>query len=79
MGAAGLRSGAVALLLTSRAENALARVGSLQLRRGEPAAAPQAPNHLAGHLALLPLVAAGGPCVLAAASPPDAIARVELV
>jgi hypothetical protein len=34
---------------------------------------------LPGHLALLPLVAAAGPCELACASPPDAIARVELI
>jgi 3-oxoacyl-[acyl-carrier-protein] synthase-1/3-oxoacyl-[acyl-carrier-protein] synthase II len=69
--------GAVALLLTSIAQGALARVGALELRRGDapPAAAAGDP----GHRALLPLVAARGPCVLVSASPPDAIARVELV
>jgi 3-oxoacyl-[acyl-carrier-protein] synthase-1/3-oxoacyl-[acyl-carrier-protein] synthase II len=70
-----VRGGAVALLVTSVAEGALARVGSLQLRRGGAAASPWAP----GHAALLPLVAAAGACELASASPPDAMARVELL
>jgi 3-oxoacyl-[acyl-carrier-protein] synthase-1/3-oxoacyl-[acyl-carrier-protein] synthase II len=69
------RSGAVALLLTAAPEGAFARVGPMQLRRGDPAAAPRA----AGHLALLPLLAARKPCELACASPPDAFARVQLV
>jgi 3-oxoacyl-[acyl-carrier-protein] synthase-1/3-oxoacyl-[acyl-carrier-protein] synthase II len=70
-----LRSGAVAVLVTSCRADVLARVGAVSLRRGDPAEVPFAP----GHLALLPLVAAAGPCRLACASPPDAHARIELV
>ncbi len=72
-----LRSGAVAVLVSCRGreEGAIARVGAVRLCRGEPVAAPV----LAGHAALLPLVAAAGPCELACASPPDAVARVELL
>jgi 3-oxoacyl-[acyl-carrier-protein] synthase-1/3-oxoacyl-[acyl-carrier-protein] synthase II len=73
-----LRSGAVAVLLTARPEGALARVGAMHLRRGDADGAARAPVR-AGHLALLPLVAAAGPCELTCASPPDAVARVELV
>jgi 3-oxoacyl-[acyl-carrier-protein] synthase-1/3-oxoacyl-[acyl-carrier-protein] synthase II len=70
-----VRSGAVALLLSTDGSGALARVGTLQIRRGERAPAAVAP----GHLALLPLVAARGPCELECSSPPDAFARIELV
>jgi 3-oxoacyl-[acyl-carrier-protein] synthase-1/3-oxoacyl-[acyl-carrier-protein] synthase II len=70
-----IRSGAVAVLLTARPEGAVARVGAMHLRRGGPAEGPLLP----GHLALAPLVAAPGPFELACASPPDAIALVELI
>jgi 3-oxoacyl-[acyl-carrier-protein] synthase-1/3-oxoacyl-[acyl-carrier-protein] synthase II len=70
-----VQRGAVALLVTSSPDGALARVGALELRRGVPATAAVA----AGHRALLPLVSAQGPCILVCASPPDATARVELV
>ena len=75
LGGGKARSGAVALLLSQDGAGAIARVGALQLRRGELGSAPVSP----GHLALLPLVAARGPCELACASPPDAFARIELV
>jgi 3-oxoacyl-[acyl-carrier-protein] synthase-1/3-oxoacyl-[acyl-carrier-protein] synthase II len=75
LGGTGARSGAVALLLSPDGAGALARVGTLQLRRGEAASAPVSP----GHLALLPLVAVSGPCKLECSSPPDAFARIELV
>jgi 3-oxoacyl-[acyl-carrier-protein] synthase-1/3-oxoacyl-[acyl-carrier-protein] synthase II len=76
-----VRRGAVAVLVTARPEGALARVGAMHVRRGgaDAAAAAATGPLLPGHLALLPLVAAAGPCELACASPPDAIARVELV
>jgi 3-oxoacyl-[acyl-carrier-protein] synthase II len=70
-----LRSGAVAVLLSaSGGEGARARIGDIALRRGEPASASAAP----GHLALLPLLAASVPAVIACSSPPDAFARVVL-
>jgi 3-oxoacyl-[acyl-carrier-protein] synthase-1/3-oxoacyl-[acyl-carrier-protein] synthase II len=75
MGGGAVQRGAVALLVTSSPEGAIARVGAIDLRRGSPTMAVVA----AGHRALLPLVSAQGPCVLACASPPDATARVELV
>jgi 3-oxoacyl-[acyl-carrier-protein] synthase-1/3-oxoacyl-[acyl-carrier-protein] synthase II len=75
LGSGAVQRGAVALLVTSSPDGALAGVGPIELRRGAPASATVA----AGHLALLPLVSAQGPCVLACASPPDATARIELV
>jgi 3-oxoacyl-[acyl-carrier-protein] synthase-1/3-oxoacyl-[acyl-carrier-protein] synthase II len=69
-----LQSGAVAVLLSAEPAGALARVGRLQLRRGEPAGA----RLDAGHRALLPLVTSAAPWDLACASPPDAVARVTL-
>jgi 3-oxoacyl-[acyl-carrier-protein] synthase II len=74
-------SGAVALLLSTSPENARGRVGEMHVRRGEPATAPIAAGHLAGHLALRPLLDEGFFGDLASASPPDAVAlaRIERV
>jgi 3-oxoacyl-[acyl-carrier-protein] synthase II len=70
-----LRAGAVAVLLSARqGSGARARIGAITLRRGEPAEGGLAD----GHLALLPLLAARLPRALVAASPPDALARVDL-
>ncbi len=70
-----LGSGAVAVLLDARGgERARARVGSIQLRRGEPSSGPVA----GGHRALLPLLGGRLPTELTCGSPPDAIARVAL-
>ena len=70
----GLDSGAVAVLLEARGEGARARVGSIQLRRGELSSARAA----GGHRALLPLVRRPLPAELTCGSPPDGIARVAL-
>jgi 3-oxoacyl-[acyl-carrier-protein] synthase II len=79
-----MRSGAVALLVSSEARSARARVGPVTLRRGAPAwvasAASAAPAP--GHLALLPLVSLAGsdlPGAVEGVTPPDAFARVVLV
>jgi 3-oxoacyl-[acyl-carrier-protein] synthase II len=82
-----MRSGAVALLVSSEARSARARIGRVTLRRGAPASvapvASAAPGADApGHLALLPLVSVAGsgiPGAVQAVSPPDAFARVVLV
>jgi 3-oxoacyl-[acyl-carrier-protein] synthase-1/3-oxoacyl-[acyl-carrier-protein] synthase II len=73
-----IHSGAVAVLLSCDGENALARVGEMQLRRGVPAEAPFG-GAAPGHRALLPLVSSAGPCTLACATPPDSFARLELL
>jgi 3-oxoacyl-[acyl-carrier-protein] synthase II len=67
-------SGAVALLLTTTATDAWARVGELGVRRGEAVDGPIA----AGHLALLPLVGGSFAGDLIATSPPDARAVVRI-
>lgn len=69
-----IRCGAVALLVSSEAAGARARVGAVTLRRGVPAfvALP------AGHLALLPLVGGELPGAVESTTPPDAFARVAL-
>ena len=70
-----LAAGAVAVLLDARGgEGARARVGTIQLRRGERASGPVA----RGHRALLPLADRRLPHELACVTPPDAIARVAL-
>jgi 3-oxoacyl-[acyl-carrier-protein] synthase II len=69
-----LAVGAVAVLLDARGDGARARIGSIQLRRGDRASGPVA----AGHRALLPLVDRRLPHELACVSPPDGIARVVL-
>jgi 3-oxoacyl-[acyl-carrier-protein] synthase II len=74
LGGASLRSGAVAVLVSSAPEGARARVGAIELRRGAAVDGPLA----AGHLALRPLLASTLPATLFGASPPDAFARVAL-
>jgi 3-oxoacyl-[acyl-carrier-protein] synthase II len=74
LGGAALRSGAVAVLISGASRGARARVGAIELRRGDAADGPLA----AGHLALRPLLASALPRVLIGASPPDALARVAL-
>jgi 3-oxoacyl-[acyl-carrier-protein] synthase-1/3-oxoacyl-[acyl-carrier-protein] synthase II len=67
-------AGAVALLISSSPGGACARVGEVRLERGRPVTG----STPAGHRALLPLVAAAGPCELECTAPPDAVARVRL-
>jgi 3-oxoacyl-[acyl-carrier-protein] synthase-1/3-oxoacyl-[acyl-carrier-protein] synthase II len=72
----GLRSGAVAVLLSTSGAGARARVGAISLRRGVRVVA-EGPR---GHLGILPLVAPGvPPTELVCASPPDVLARVSFV
>jgi 3-oxoacyl-[acyl-carrier-protein] synthase II len=70
----GIRSGAVALLLSVAGAGARARVGATTLRRGPPVSGPLVP----GHLALVPLVAPKPPSAIVSTSPPDMFARVVL-
>lgn len=75
----GLRSGAIAVLLTSQSETedgrpARARIGGLTLRRGGPVLATLP----AGHRALLPLVRGEAVAELTGSSPPDVFARIGL-
>jgi 3-oxoacyl-[acyl-carrier-protein] synthase-1/3-oxoacyl-[acyl-carrier-protein] synthase II len=67
-------SGAVALLVSSSAGGARARVGAMSLRRGVPVSG----GVPAGYEALLPLVGGALPGSLSSASPPDAEARIAL-
>jgi 3-oxoacyl-[acyl-carrier-protein] synthase-1/3-oxoacyl-[acyl-carrier-protein] synthase II len=76
LGGESLRSGAVAVLVSSVAQGARARVGDVELRRGGDGG--DAAPGLAGHLALRPLLASPLPRALVAASPPDAFARVGI-
>jgi 3-oxoacyl-[acyl-carrier-protein] synthase II len=69
-----LSAGAVAVLLSAHSGGARARVGVIELRRGEPAFGPCAP----GHLALRPIAAGPLPREFVCVSPPDAFARVVL-
>ena len=77
---AGLTSGAVAVLLSAREEDAYsgrhaqARIGEITLRRGPPGAG----GYAAGHRALLPLATSPLVRELACSSPPDVFARVVL-
>jgi 3-oxoacyl-[acyl-carrier-protein] synthase-1/3-oxoacyl-[acyl-carrier-protein] synthase II len=70
-----LRAGAIAVLVSARADGgARARIGAIELRHGDPAPA----THLAGHLALRPLLERTVPSELVGSSPPDGMARVVL-
>jgi 3-oxoacyl-[acyl-carrier-protein] synthase II len=69
-----VQAGAVAVLVSARAEGARARVGAIELRRGVPTTG----IHAAGHLALQPLLEPRLPCELVGSSPPDGFARVAL-
>jgi len=77
---AGLASGAVAVLLSAREEDACsgrraqARIGEITLRRG----APRADTYAVGHRALVPLATSPRVRELACSSPPDVFARVAL-
>jgi 3-oxoacyl-(acyl-carrier-protein) synthase len=70
-----LDGGAVAVMLDARGgDGARARIGAIELRRGE-----RASRHGAGgHRALLPLVESALPREIACSSAPDGIARVVL-
>jgi 3-oxoacyl-(acyl-carrier-protein) synthase len=75
LGGEGLRSGAVAVLLSAGAESgARARVGAVTLRRASGVSGPVSP----GHQALMPLVDGELPDAIASSSPPDLFARVVL-
>lgn len=69
-----LGPGAVALVVSSSVQGAIARIGRMELARGStaPAGAP------CGHQALLPLASTPVPRELLSGSPPDASARVVL-
>jgi 3-oxoacyl-[acyl-carrier-protein] synthase II len=69
-----LRSGAVALLVSSDSTSARARVGAVTMVRGRSTPGLLAP----GHVALLPLVDKRVPETLASTSPPDAFAKILL-
>jgi 3-oxoacyl-[acyl-carrier-protein] synthase II len=73
----GLRSGAVAVLLTAletteSGRRARARVGAVTLKRGQPVSVTLP----AGHRALLPLAVGGAVADISGASPPDVFARI---
>jgi len=70
----GLRSGAVAVLVTADASGAVARVGDMHIVRGPSVPRSGAP----GHLALVPFVTRPAAQVLECSTPPDASARIEL-
>jgi 3-oxoacyl-[acyl-carrier-protein] synthase-1/3-oxoacyl-[acyl-carrier-protein] synthase II len=75
----GLRSGAVAVLLTARGKTesgrrARARVGAVTLMRGQPVLVTLP----AGHQALLPLAVGGAVADITGASPPDVFAHIAL-
>ncbi len=70
----GLKSGAIALLMSAAGHQARVRVGAVTLRRGPPVSGPLAP----GHLALMPLIAGEPPNALTSSSPPDMFAHVVL-
>jgi 3-oxoacyl-[acyl-carrier-protein] synthase II len=70
----GLRSGAVAVLISAQPRGARARVGPVSLRRGSPPSGPWAP----GHTALIPLLGGTVPPCVESFGPPDAHARVVL-
>ena len=74
LGGEGLRSGAVAVLLSAAKNGARARVGDVTLRRGSAVLGALAP----GHRALTPLVDGDLPAAVASSSPPDLFARVVL-
>ncbi len=74
-GGGSLKAGAVAVLVSARPSGgARARIGAIELRRGEGVAG----DRPAGHLALRPLLESRLPSELSASSPPDAFARVVL-
>jgi 3-oxoacyl-[acyl-carrier-protein] synthase-1/3-oxoacyl-[acyl-carrier-protein] synthase II len=74
-GGLSLRAGAVAVLVSARPDGgARARIGAIELRRGDPATA----THPAGHLALHPLLERIVPSELVGSSRPDGMARVVL-
>jgi 3-oxoacyl-[acyl-carrier-protein] synthase-1/3-oxoacyl-[acyl-carrier-protein] synthase II len=74
-GGLSLRPGALAVLVSARSDGgARARVGAIELRRGEPAPAMRP----AGHLALQPLLERRVSSELVGASPPDGFARLVL-
>jgi 3-oxoacyl-[acyl-carrier-protein] synthase II len=73
VGDGSVQAGAVAVLVSAQSDGgARARVGAIELRRGERVSGPHAP----GHLALRPLVESRMPSELVASSPPDGFARV---
>ncbi|HTB75544.1 MAG TPA: beta-ketoacyl synthase N-terminal-like domain-containing protein [Polyangiaceae bacterium] len=75
LGERSLRTGAVAVLVSARPDaGARARIGAIELRRGEL----RAGVHAAGHLALRPLLESRLPAELVGSSPPDGFARVAL-
>ena len=75
LGERSLRAGAVAVLVSARPDaGARARIGAIELRRGEL----RAGTHAAGHLALRPLLESRLPAELVGSSPPDGFARVAL-
>ncbi len=75
LGEGSLRAGAAAVLVSGRPDaGARARIGAIELRRGEL----RAGVHAAGHLALRPLLESKLPSELVGTSPPDGFARVAL-
>jgi 3-oxoacyl-[acyl-carrier-protein] synthase-1/3-oxoacyl-[acyl-carrier-protein] synthase II len=79
----GLTPGAVAILVTASPSGTYGRLGTSTLRRGQALAGSAA--WAPGHLALLPLLdvtrgmSRGGTMTLESATPPDALARVEIL
>ena len=72
----GLRTGAVATLVSADPSGALGRIGEIHLSRSARIAATSAA--FPGHQALLPLVSSSRPTLLESRSPPDAFARIAL-
>ncbi len=78
----GVRTGAVATVVSADPAGALGRIGAIHLTRSAGAVARGATSAASpGHLALLPLVSSsssGCPARLESRSPPDAFARIAL-
>jgi 3-oxoacyl-[acyl-carrier-protein] synthase-1/3-oxoacyl-[acyl-carrier-protein] synthase II len=70
-----LSAGAIAVLVSARSDGgSRARIGAIELRRGDPAIRA----HPGGHLALRPLLEHAVPSELLGSCPPDGFARVVL-
>jgi hypothetical protein len=75
LGGASVHSGAVAVLVSARADGgARARIGEIELRRGGPTPG----SHPAGHFALWPMLEPRLPRELVASSAPDGFARIVI-